>query len=328
MKRILSWSTTQVLKALCLALICVAVIAFAVSVSPVNSLAKSRVQTADASPSAGCNAQPSVPGNDEMSLKSGGSERTFRLNLPRQYDGATPLPLILGFHGRGSDGAEFQNFTGLTFLPAVSVFPDGTFVDGKRTWQGAPYSGDADDVQFVSDLLTYIKTNYCVDKSRVLAAGKSNGGGLVALLACRLPEEFTAFAPVAGAYYPQSFADCGDREPTSIVAIHGIADATMHYDGGHRQGVDYPGVREWIHPWVDAADCKSSKAKPVGKKHEKVDRIRWKECRDNVDIELYSVSNGGHVWPGELMYSGGGYVTEEFSATEVIWDFLQNHPKQ
>src|SRR5699024_12747456 len=56
------------------------------------------------------------------------------------------------------------------------------------------------------------------------------------VLACHLGERFSAFAPVAGAYYPQSTAGCDYSTPTPMLAIHGTADATMHYDGGHRQG--------------------------------------------------------------------------------------------
>ena len=43
-------------------------------------------------------------------------------------------------------------------------------------------------------------------------------------------------------------------------------------------------------------------------------------------VELYSVADGGHVWPGEVVYSGGGYVTKDFSATDTVWEFFRSHP--
>ena len=275
-------------------------------------------------PSPGCGVEQKS-GNDQGTITSAGDERTYRINIPRDYDATAPMPLVLGFHGRGSDGAEFQNYTGLPSLPAITVFPDALPTEGKRSWQGAPYASGADDVRFVADLLDSIEEEFCIDRDRVYATGKSNGGGMVSVLACQLRERFSAFATVAGAYYPQSFAGCDYNEPTPMLAIHGTGDATMDYEGGERQGEVYPSVRNWLKPWAEAADCGESTDKQVGRKGERVVRTQWQNCRGNADVELYSVTDGGHVWPGETMYSGGGYVTEDFSATETLWEFFSDH---
>lgn len=299
-----------------------------------------KASTIPAAPSAGCGTEQK-PGNDEKTIPTEDGERSYRINIPRDYELETPLPLVLGFHGNGSDGAEFQNYTGLPTLPAITVFPDGDLNDGKRSWQGAPYASGADDVAFVADLLDSIESEHCIDLNRVYATGKSNGGGMVSVLACHLRDRFSAFAPVAGAYYPQSTEGCEYSTPTPMLAIHGTGDATMHYEGGHRQGEDYPGVREWIEPWAEASDCATTKERQVGRKGEDVVRTQWTECSKEGDtesrsagksgkrsaaVELYSVADGGHVWPGEVVYSGGGYVTKDFSATNTVWDFFRGHP--
>ena len=297
-----------------------------------------KAATMPAAPSAGCGTEQK-PGNDEKTIATADGERSYRINIPRDYDVSTPLPLVLGFHGNGSDGAEFQNYTGLPTLPALTVFPDGDLNDGKRSWQGAPYASGADDVAFVSDLLDSIESEHCVDLNRVYATGKSNGGGMVSVLACNLRDRFSAFAPVAGAYYPQSTEGCDYSTPTPMLAIHGTGDATMHYEGGHRQGEDYPGVREWIQPWAEASGCTKTTDRQVGRKGEDVVRTQWTLCSEGDEggrspgkpgrsaaVELYSVADGGHVWPGEVVYSGGGYATKGFSATDTIWDFFTSHP--
>ena len=286
-----------------------------------------KASTIPASPSAGCGTEQK-PGNDEKTISTADGERSYRINIPRDYELETPLPLVLGFHGNGSDGAEFQNYTGLPTLPAITVFPDGDEGDGKRSWQGAPYASGADDVAFVADLLDSIESEHCIDLNRVYATGKSNGGGMVSVLACHLRDRFSAFAPVAGAYYPQSTEGCDYSTPTPMLAIHGTGDATMHYEGGHRQGEDYPGVREWIQPWAEAPDCEKTKERQVGRKGEDVVRTQWTQCTEETPapVELYSVADGGHVWPGEVVYSGGGYATKGFSATDTIWDFFTSHP--
>lgn len=302
------------------------------------SAAHPPTETLPADPSSGCGTEQ-TPGNDEKTVISDGDERTYRISIPRGYEASTPMPLVLGFHGNGSDGAEFQNYTGLPTLPAITVFPDGDLNDGKRSWQGAPYAGDADDVAFVSDLLDSIESEHCIDLNRVFATGKSNGGGMVSVLACHLRDRFSAFAPVAGAYYPQATEGCDYSTPTPILAIHGTGDETMHYDGGHRQGEDYPGVREWIRPWAEASGCRKPTERTIGRKGEDVTRTRWTMCESGAEssgiagrsgrsaqVELYSVTDGGHVWPGEVVYSGGGYATKDFSATDTIWNFFLDHP--
>ncbi|GAA1517666.1 alpha/beta hydrolase family esterase [Brevibacterium permense] len=285
-----------------------------------------KASTIPAAPSAGCGTEQK-PGNDEKAISTEDGERSYRINIPRDYELDTPLPLVLGFHGNGSDGAEFQNYTGLPTLPAITVFPDGDEDDegdGKRSWQGAPYASGADDVAFVAELLDSIESEHCIDLNRVYATGKSNGGGMVSVLACHLRDRFSAFAPVAGAYYPQSTEGCDYSTPTPMLAIHGTGDATMHYEGGHRQGEDYPGVRQWIQPWAEASGCARTKERQVGRKAEGVVRTQWTRC--DASVEFYSVADGGHVWPGEVVYSGGGYVTKDFSATNTVWDFFRSHP--
>ena len=91
-----------------------------------------KAATMPAAPSAGCGTEQK-PGNDEKTIATADGERSYRINIPRDYDVSTPLPLVLGFHGNGSDGAEFQNYTGLPTLPALTVFPDGDLNDGKRS---------------------------------------------------------------------------------------------------------------------------------------------------------------------------------------------------
>lgn len=52
-------------------------------------------------------------------------------------------------------------------------------------------------------MISHFLDRYCLDSSRIYAAGKSNGGGLTGLLACdkKLSTQIAAFAPVSGAFY-------------------------------------------------------------------------------------------------------------------------------
>ena len=58
-----------------------------------------------------------------------------------------------------------------------------------------------DDIAFIGALLDAVEQSVCVDASRVYATGVSNGGGMVARLACELSDRLAAIAPVAGGPY-------------------------------------------------------------------------------------------------------------------------------
>lgn len=127
--------------------------------------------------------------------------RDFAVWLPKTYSKNTATPLILSFHGNGKDmdyQATLSRFTEPSVNnDSIAVFPNGLEVDDDRCWEGAPYctTGVSDKV-FVSDLLEYMRDNYCVDNSRIYASGKSVGGGFVDVLACSPSHggDFAAFA--------------------------------------------------------------------------------------------------------------------------------------
>lgn len=70
---------------------------------------------------------------------------------------------------------------------------------------------DSDDVGFTKQILDQLEEQYCVDTDRIYATGKSQGGGMVGLLAADadLSMRFAAFAPVSGAFYVISATSSG-----------------------------------------------------------------------------------------------------------------------
>ncbi len=256
-------------------------------------------------------------------LDSGGLERSFILRLPDGYERRTSWPLIVAYHGRGSTGVEVEGYSGLSTLPAVVAYPNGEIGTGdgyRKAWQGAPYEAPGvDDVAFTEDLLDELQATYCVDPARTYATGKSNGAGLVGLLACRLPDRFAAVAPVAGAFYPGTREGCEDAAPVPVIDVHGTGDATIPYAGDPDR--DLPAIPDWVAGWAERNGCTTSRTTT----RRDVSTTRWRRCSSGADVAHVAVDGGGHVWPGADVYSGGGYVTHTIEAQDVIWDFLRSH---
>ncbi|KQY57340.1 MULTISPECIES: alpha/beta hydrolase family esterase [unclassified Nocardioides] len=299
----------------------------ALATSPAQTTAQSAASSDSAASSAACALEaPQPDGTDaRYDLTLGGRERSFVLHLPAGYSMREDWPLIVAYHGRGSTAVELQGYSKLSTLPAVTVFPEGEIGTGsgyRQAWQGAPYAPPGvDDVAFTADLLDHLDSTLCVDESRTYATGKSNGAGFVALLACRMPDRFAAFAPVAGAFYPGSREGCDTAAPTSVMEVHGSGDATIPYAGDADR--DLPAIRDWVDEWVVRDQCRPDPR--TAKRGDDVTLLSWGGCTDGTSVEHVVVEDGGHVWPGADVYSGGGYVTHTVEAHRLIWKFFSQH---
>src|SRR6516225_3664901 len=106
---------------------------------------------------------PLTPGEHTRALVVGGRQRSFLVHVPRSYAGRKPVPVVLAFHGGGSNARQMEHFCGLSDKAEaegfVVVYPNGTGrTEQLLTWNGGNCCGYAqhekvDDVEFVRRLL-------------------------------------------------------------------------------------------------------------------------------------------------------------------------------
>ncbi|KAF2971825.1 hypothetical protein GQX73_g1731 [Xylaria multiplex] len=221
----------------------------------------------EARATSGCGKVHLLPGvTTYHGLASSGRDRTYSVHLPSGYDKSKPYPVVLGFHGSSSIGLFFEVDTKMSesrfSANKIMVYPNG--VGGA--WAGANYSQVSvdEDLQFVTDLLTELRGEYCVDDSRIYATGISNGGGFVNTIACSVVGgQFAAFAPASGAYYTDNFGVTGGcspaRSPLPVLEIHGGKDASVFYNGGEGEGGTEPPISTWLGWWAERNACTTSK---------------------------------------------------------------------
>jgi polyhydroxybutyrate depolymerase len=274
-------------------------------------------------PTTGCGRAAPVPAGrtTPQHVVSGGLDREYTVHLPAHYDPRRPYPLVLSFHGHKRTSQYQEELSGFSALDAIAVYPQGLIgTDGESAWTGAPYSAAADDVLFTSDLLTRLQRTLCVDPARIFAAGKSNGGGFVGVLACRLPGRIAAFAPVSGAFYPQGGA-CDPNRPAPILDFHGTADPTIPYPGNPAKGL--PAIPDWLAAWSTRDGCRPDPVTwtPV----DGVVARKWLGCDRHGALEHYRVEGAGHVWPSTRPNNDSA-TPAAIDATPVIWRFFRTHP--
>jgi polyhydroxybutyrate depolymerase len=251
--------------------------------------------------------------------------RSYSLALP-PADGHRH-PMVLLFHGFASSATAIDAETGLAKLGPqrgdIVVTPDGS--SNPKTWNfisGASGSA-ADDFGFIGALVPHLERALCVDTAHVYATGHSAGSAFVGFLVCHKPYPFAAVAMVS-ATIPSS---CPANVVQSVLSIHGTADTTVLYNGGKGVGqtVPIPPVKQTVASLAKRAGCAPTPeaATPAPG----VDRLRYTSCRDNKVVELLTIVNGQHPWPGGLQAKAiePNVPGAQFSTSNAILDFFAVH---
>ncbi|MEW5961085.1 MAG: hypothetical protein AB1801_25445, partial [Chloroflexota bacterium] len=176
------------------------------------------------------------------------------------------------------------------------------------------------DLNYIRNLISYLENRLAIDPARVYATGISNGAQMTHHLGCELAGRIAAIAPVSGGY--PTVEQCQPDRPVPVVAFHGTADNILPYAG---QGRLLQPVRQWAAGWAARNGCAPSPK--VTMEQGQVVGETWSHCRQQAEVTLYTIKEGGHGWPGSNISPDLGITTHDINATEVIWDFFASHPK-
>ena len=262
-----------------------------------------------------CTGKAGVRGDVTVSLSSGGLDRTSLLHVPGSHDPARGAMLILNFHGYPSNGAQQAQLTRMNDASDAKNFlvayPEGS----SSGWNAGSccISTAVDDVKFVRDLLVAIGSRYCIDPSRIYAAGMSNGGDMTHRLACEMSETFAAFAPVAGVLDVPT-ATCHPPTAVSILDFHGSKDTLAPYAGAlaavahwrAEEGCADAGVTTFAKGDATCTECRGARGASVG---------------------FCTIDGGGHTWPGGLDVPLLGKTSTDLDANDAMISFFLSHPK-
>ena len=287
-----------------------------------------------------------------------GRLRSYRFHIPPCYDNNEPSPIVFVLHGcpassRGliivtefNDKADDEGF--------IVVYPNGFFsfqfwlrslIKNRdpddfffwNFWDGY----NIDDVGYIDTLIEYFLDNLNVNSSRIYMTGISGGGCMSYRLGAELSDTIAAIAPVAGSigglwglperndslepYLPPEPSDA-----VPVIVFHGMRDYNVPYDGGwlcwQVSDEDFwiyvLSVDESVSFWVEHNNCNPI---PKIETSETENIIKKTYTNGNIgsEVVLYTVVYGGHEWFGSPYFPPC-----EISATDIIWDFFEQHPKQ
>jgi polyhydroxybutyrate depolymerase len=288
--------------------------------------------TPDAGPRADAAAADAGP--DAGPKTEFGGSRPVTLRVPPSYEPGTPMPLVIALHGFSGDSAFIEGYSGFGTLFANKGFllaaPNGTLgQDGKRFWNATDaccdfFASGVDDEKYLLDLIAEIQDAYSVDAKRVYLIGFSNGAFMAYRMACHHADKFAALVSLSGATYDDALA-CAPSAKVSVLQVHGDVDETIKYGGGQLKvnGVDkaYPSAQGTIDRWSGYDACADTQTPAAAIDFSgaisgaETQVLRRDGCTAGVDVELWTVTGGGHV-----LAFGAASQTR-------LWDWLAAHSK-
>lgn len=266
---------------------------------------------------AGCAAAQRVAAADPgRGLPDGASvqnvgDRSYLVYKPPGVTAAAPLVLVL--HGL-SGTAEYTESTfgwdpianANKFIVAYPTGIGGSWNTGAGCC-GQASADNIDDIGFLTSVVSDVSAKIPIAHNRVYVTGMSNGGLMAYALACNTD----TFAAI-GAVSATQVGACNPPRPPSVIALHGVNDFIIRYDGGpglgFAGGMPIPGVDAF---WRQANSCGAPTTHNDG-----AVATSSASCTGSRSVELVTITGGGqdgHVWPPY--------------ASQLIWDFFAAHPR-
>ncbi|MEJ6396813.1 alpha/beta hydrolase family esterase [Yoonia sp. 208BN28-4] len=170
--------------------------------------------------------------------------REYHVKEPDGWDGVSPLPVLLHFHGWARTGAVpvyHGRISGATRRRGVLlVAPTGL----NKTWnfrQNGSY-----DVEFANAVMADLADRYPIDEIRIYISGYSYGALMAWRYACDSGDSVAAMLSISAAYNSLS---C-DQAPTQVRSVYGLRDNVLDFPMGPDGDVTEP-----VRLWREMFDC-------------------------------------------------------------------------
>ena len=295
-----------------------------------------------------------------------GRIRSYHLHIPPSYNGEKPISMVFSLHGDGFPAVN--SFTQKYYYSSdmdqkaddegfIVVYPNGgmflykymvdypfylsffellPILTFSRQWNHWNIS-DIDDVGFIRTLIDHLQAILKVDSSRIYITGLSGGAMMTYQLGSELSDVVAAIAPVAGASGGINSVPEPDNSiplyivskpvnPLPIMILYGMKD--ISYEGGWFNFINFGPFQSWgyllsaeesVSLWVEYNNCDPI---PRIDESESGSIITKTYVNGSNDSEVVFVTyvDGEHEWFKSPPY--------EISATDLMWEFFEQHPKQ
>ena len=221
-----------------------------------------------------------------------GQRRHVVIHVPDGLLG--PAPLVVALHAHSQEPKAIRAYSRLEQLADeqgfVVAFPQGAAGSWNAGACCVPASKDGlDDVSFLDEVLSLVRTQAIIDTNRVHLTGGSNGAMMALRYACERPDVVASVAVVAGPL----IAKCALAKAVPVLVLHGARDTVVPLRGGRNAflGVTFPPVDRSLEPFRKAKG----------------------------EVRLQVVPRAGHDWMTREKHG--------VDATLAAWIWMRDHPR-
>lgn len=264
-----------------------------------------------------------------------GRIRNYLMNLPPNYNTADNFALVVALHGFGGQPAQMEQDYKLTqksnSAQFVVVYPEGTPSNGPlklRSWNAGnccdfAMESAVNDVGFISKLIQKLVRQYKISGKKVYVTGMSNGAMMTYRLACEIPNQIAAIAPVSGTLITS--VPCQPARAVPVLHIHSEIDTKVPYAGGiGLAGYYFPPVDSSLRVWASINGCNLHPQTVFDSAL--YSQIRYNGCVNSTTVQLNLTKDGGHSWPGGLpARANADEPSKAFDATDEMWEFFKQY---
>lgn len=213
------------------------------------------------------------------------------MNVPADYDSSHPYRLILGFHGATGQASDISgNYFGLLPLSEGStIFVAANAVGGL--WSAST------DVTYVDDILTQVTGDLCIDTSRIMLEGFSQGAAMAWTITCARPNVFRAVVGHSGG---------GVANPTTCEPVAYLGSLGLDEMGSNSQATQTDQFARW-----NGCTIETLPTAPAGG-HVCTD---YQGCPSNAPVRWCSY-DGGHTPSPTDSGQGSSWMPQE------VWAFF------
>ena len=214
-------------------------------------------------------------------------DRSYHVKPPDDWDGVTPLPVMLHFHGWARQGTlivKHGRISGATRKRGVLLLaPNGL----NRSWDfWGPGSRDS---EFATAVLEDAAKRYPIDWDNVLISGYSWGSSMAWRYACETPLKIRALLAVSGTIDQDE--TCASA-PAEVRHVHGTSDTVMDFPFGPDGDTTYP-----VFLWRERLGCDEATGGETYSTTERdhFERTIWDGC--SAGKVVLDVHSRGHFIP-------------------------------
>ncbi|MDU8943955.1 CE1 family esterase [Ovoidimarina sediminis] len=211
-------------------------------------------------------------------------DRSYHVLTPDGWDGVTPLPVLMHFHGWQRQGTlivKHQRISGATRRRGVLlVAPNGE----RKTWDF--WRPGSKDVAFGAAVLEDVRKRYPVIEDQIFVSGYSWGSNMAWRFVCERGEGIAALLAISGTLDQDE--TCATR-PGEVRQVYGLNDQVLDFPYGPGGDTTWP-----VKLWRDAMGCGAGEARGPWRQVEflTLERTVWEACaHGRVSLDIHP---GGH----------------------------------